>query len=113
MNQFINGAILMASLVAALFFVRFFVATRDRLFAAFAIAFTLLAFERVLLVPIEPEGEARTFVFLIRLVAFIVLVVAIVDKNRATRPPSAGRRALERLRSRRPARPERNTSKLA
>lgn len=113
MNQFINGGMMIACLVAALFFVRFFTATRDRLFAAFAAAFTLLAVERMLLVPIDPASEARTWVFLIRLVAFLVIVLAIADKNRATRPPPGGHRPLDRLRSRRPARPERNPSKHA
>jgi hypothetical protein len=100
-NQFVSGAIMMASSVAGLFFLRFWRDTRDRFFALFAVAFWLLALERVVLVFFEPIEESRTFVYLIRSLAFILIVVAIVDKNRAgggapapapARRPAAARR---------------------
>jgi hypothetical protein len=68
-------------LVVALFFLRFWSRTKDQLFSSFAAAFTLLAVERFLLVYLAAD-EPRTFVYIIRLVAFLILGIAIVRKNR-------------------------------
>ena len=84
-TQFLNGALFMASLAAGLVFLRFWRRTGDRFFAMFAAAFSLMGLERVILALLEPADETRTFVYLFRLVAFVVIVVAIVDKNRAAR----------------------------
>lgn len=89
MNNFISGAIMMACWVAGLFFLRFWRETRDRFFAMFALSFWLLASERVILVMLDPIDETRTFVYLIRSLAFAVIVLAVVDKNRATGPDPA------------------------
>lgn len=86
MNQFISGAIMMACWVAGLFFLRFWRGTRDRFFAMFALSFWLLALERVILLMFDPIDETRTFVYLIRSLAFLVIVLAVIDKNRATGP---------------------------
>lgn len=83
MIQFISGAIMMACWVAGLFFLRFWRKTGDRLFAIFGLAFWMLAGERVILALINPENEARTFVYVIRLFAFILILWAILDKNRS------------------------------
>jgi hypothetical protein len=88
-NNFISGAIMMACWVAGLFFLRFWRETRDRFFAMFALSFWLLASERVILVMLDPIDETRTFVYLIRSLAFAVIVLAVVDKNRATGPDPA------------------------
>lgn len=94
MIQFMSGAIFMASMTAALVFLRFWRRTGDRFFAIFAAAFALLGCERVILAFVQPVDETRTFVHLIRLVAFALIVVAIADKNRAAgahgQQPSAG-----------------------
>jgi hypothetical protein len=82
LNSFISGAIMMACWVAGLFFLRFWRETRDRFFAMFATSFWLLALERVILVMLDPIDETRTFVYLIRSLAFAVIVLAVVDKNR-------------------------------
>lgn len=83
MIDFLSGAFFMACLAAALVFLRFWRRTGDRFFALFAASFGLLAGERLILVFIQPADEARTFVHLIRLAAFAIIVVGIVDKNRA------------------------------
>lgn len=85
----ISGAVFMAGMTAGLFFLRFYRDTRDRLFAIFAAAFFLLGIERIFLVSIPPEHEARSLVFLIRLVAFVLILMAIIDKNRARRDGGA------------------------
>ncbi|MGE0527373.1 MAG: DUF5985 family protein [Bdellovibrionales bacterium] len=80
--QFIYGAVMMASLTAGLFFLKFWRKTHDRFFAIFALAFWLLAVERLFLLAINPHHEARTFIFVFRLFAFLLIIAAVIDKNR-------------------------------
>jgi hypothetical protein len=67
---------------AGLFFLRFWRASRDRLFLLFAMAFWLLALSWALLGLISPTEETRPYIYAIRLVAFLLLIAAILDKNR-------------------------------
>jgi len=78
----LNGANVMGALAAGLFFLRFFRQSRDRLFLAFALAFWLMAANWMLLAFVGPEHEARTYLYVLRLVAFVLIIAAIVDKNR-------------------------------
>ena len=89
LNQFLNGAILMGFVVAGLFFLRFHRRTRERLFAIFAASFFVLGFERIVLACVPPEAEFRPYVYLIRLIAFLLIIVAIADKNRGAKPKPA------------------------
>lgn len=83
MKSFIYGVLTMGFVVAALFFVRFFRQTRDRLFAWFSVAFAFLAIHQVALLFTDERSEARTGVYVVRLLAFAIILWAIVDKNRA------------------------------
>jgi uncharacterized membrane protein YeiB len=87
MKLFIDGAILMAYCVAGLFFLRFWVRTHDRLFVLFATAFFILAVNRIfqvaLVLRVNAGDESQMIVYGIRLVAYLIILVAIVDKNRA------------------------------
>jgi hypothetical protein len=85
MNDFVGGGIMVAALAVALFFARSWRRTGDRFFLLFALAFALLSAERWGLLFIRPEHELRHSVYLIRLVAFAVILVAVIDKNRAAR----------------------------
>ncbi|WP_373044467.1 DUF5985 family protein [Vulgatibacter sp.] len=78
----LNGAIIMASFAAGLFFLRFWRESHDRLFAAFALAFWILCLNWLLLAFVGPEYEARTYLYVLRLAAFLLIIAAIVDKNR-------------------------------
>ena len=82
MTQFVAGLLVMGYAVAALFFVRFWRQTRDRLFALFAGAFLLLAIQRMALAMAVFHGTDTTTVYALRLVAFLLFLGAIVDKNR-------------------------------
>jgi len=82
MSQFLSGAIMMACWVAGLFFLRFWKKTADRLFAIFAVAFWMLAFERLILAMIQEANEVRGYVYIIRFLAFVLILWAIIDKNR-------------------------------
>jgi hypothetical protein len=87
-TQFFLGIVVMGSLVAGLFFLRFWRKTRDRLFMIFALAFWILGLNWTLLAMTSPEDEAtRAMFYTVRLFAFILIIYAIIDKNRA-----AGRR---------------------
>ena len=85
-NQFLHGAIMMGFLVGAVFFLRFHRSTRERLFAIFAAAFFVLAIERIVLACTDPAAEFRPYVYLIRLAAFVLIIIAIVDKKRGAKP---------------------------
>ena len=87
MAEFLSGVVCAGSLTAALFFLRFWRGSGDRLFALFALAFAMMGGNRLLLTVLGEENEARTYAYLIRLAAFVVIIVAIVDKNRAGRRP--------------------------
>jgi uncharacterized membrane protein HdeD (DUF308 family) len=89
MVDFLSGVIFALSLTAALFFVRFWRQTADRLFAIFALAFTVFAISRLVLAVMDEGNEARTWVYVLRLAAFMLIVVAIADKNRAASRSSA------------------------
>ena len=79
---FLSGAVTIGFAVAGLFFLRFWHKTRDKLFRAFATAFWMMAIERVILVSMNVQDETRTYVYLIRLVAFLLIIKAIYEKNR-------------------------------
>jgi hypothetical protein len=76
------GALVILALVAALFFLRFWKATGDRFFSFFAIAFIALGANWALLIGRDPADEYTAYVYLLRLLAFLLIVWAIVDKNR-------------------------------
>lgn len=86
-NSFLMGVIAMACWVAAVFFLRFWRETHDRLFAIFAAAFTLLGLTRLALIFVRAEDN--DYVYWVRLAAFVLIVVAIVDKNRPRRTGSS------------------------
>ena len=83
MNEFAAGALTAAYLVAALFFLRFWRRSNDQLFLTFGFAFILLAVQQILLQFLGPTEEERSWVYLLRLVAFLAIIVAIVRKNMA------------------------------
>jgi hypothetical protein len=82
MEEILMGAIAMATSIAALFFLRFWRDTGDRLFAVFSAAFLLLAITRIG-IAFSPEAtEGHTHWYWVRLIAFVLILLAIVDKNR-------------------------------
>lgn len=79
------GAIVAAQLVAALFFLRFWRETRDRLFLFFAAAFLILGVNRVGLAGSAQHHEGDLVFYVVRLASFVLILIAIVDKNRKAR----------------------------
>lgn len=81
MSDFLNGGTMLASLAVALYFFRYWQRTRDRLFLAFATAFAVFALNRVVLFSLDEASEARTSVYLLRALAFLLIAAAVIDKN--------------------------------
>jgi hypothetical protein len=91
MVDFVAGLIAMGFAVAALFFLRFWHRSGDPLFATFAAAFLLMAVNQTAAVMMEFGREELGRIYLIRLAAFVLIIVGIVHKNLRTRASSAGR----------------------
>jgi uncharacterized membrane protein HdeD (DUF308 family) len=86
MNLILLGAIGMASLVAGLFFLRFWKDTRDRFFLFFSISFFVEGLNRFALAMTTDPNEGRPFFYFVRFLSFLLIIVAIADKNMAKRP---------------------------
>ncbi len=85
MADFNAGAITFGYAVAGVFFLRFWRRTGDSLFGAFAGAFFLMALNSFLVAWFEVPREEQTWIYLIRLAAFALIIVAIVRKNISAR----------------------------
>lgn len=82
MTSVLLGAIIMASAIAALFFLKFWRQTRDRFFLLFAAAFAIDAATRFMLALYPYSSEQEPLFYVGRLVTFGLIIVAIVAKNR-------------------------------
>lgn len=83
MFYLLSGLIVAGDLVAALFFLKFWRRSGDSLFAIFAAAFLLLALGQALLALTNVPVEERSWIYLLRLAAFTLIIAGIVHKNRA------------------------------
>lgn len=79
--SFLNGVIAMGHGTAGLFFLRFWKKTSDRLFLMFAIAFWLLGIVRIAMLTLGQTGENSYYLYWFRLAAYLLILIAIVDKN--------------------------------
>ena len=85
LSSVVSGMLVMGYFIAGLFFLRFWRDTRDRLFGIFAGAFWLLGVQRLLLVLLEHTSRDDVWLYGLRLLAFVLILAAIIDKNRGTR----------------------------
>lgn len=79
--DFLAGLTTMGYAIAALFFLRFWRDSRDGLFLSFAVAFLLLGAVHALLSLANIPVEERSRVYLLRLLAFVIIIAAILRKN--------------------------------
>lgn len=77
----LSGAIAMGFFVGGLFFLRFWSRTRDQLFLAFAFAFWLMTANQALASLFGHNREDRSWFYLLRLAAFLLIIVAVLRKN--------------------------------
>ena len=81
-NDFLAGAIVMGFAVAALHFLKFWRRTRVGLFLAFSGAFLQLSLTQALLTIAGFRDEERSWLYLLRLAAFLLILFAMWWQNR-------------------------------
>jgi Family of unknown function (DUF5985) len=82
-DLFLLGFIAACSLVAALFFLRFWRATRDKLFLGFAAFFLIECGSSVVVLNLNRPNVGNPWLFLLRLLATLAVLGAILAKNAA------------------------------
>ena len=85
--DFLGGAIVMGFAVAALMFLKFWRRTREGLFLAFSGSFLLLGVTQALLSLGGFVDEQRSWLYLLRLAAFLLILFALFLQNRRGRTP--------------------------
>lgn len=81
--NFLAGAVAFGFAVCSLLFLSFWRRTQEQLFLAFALAFALLGLGQTILALADIPTEERGSLYLIRLTAFVLILGAIVRKNRS------------------------------
>lgn len=84
-NGFLLGVVATASVTAGIFFLRFWRDTKDSLFLAFAIAFIVEGLNRSAMLFLSQPNEGSTWIYLVRLLAFVLILAGIVHKNRSAK----------------------------
>ena len=83
LHLILEGAVAMASLTVALFFLRYWSRTRDSFYLLFAVAFVIDAISRFVLAAANISDQpAEPFYFLPRLLMFGLIILAVIQKNR-------------------------------
>jgi len=80
-KEFLWGSLATTSAIASLMFLRYAKVTRDRIFLYFSAAFFVMMFNWIGLAVIEPNTEHRYLAYFLRLIAFVLILVGIADKN--------------------------------
>ena len=81
MSDFVYGALAASYLIAGVFFLRFWTRTRERLLLIFALAFWMLALNQTLLGVLNLEREEESWLYMIRLASFTLIIAGIVLVN--------------------------------
>jgi hypothetical protein len=90
LHHLLLGALAMGTLVCGLIFLRLWRDGRDRFFLFFALSFLVQAVNRVVL-SLEPfPNEGNPLHYWVRFLAYVLILLAIVDKNRAPRRATTG-----------------------
>lgn len=78
---FAAGALTLGFLAVGLFFLKFWRRTGDSLFLTFAVAFALLAVNQAAPVLANIPSESQGYIYLLRLAAFVLIILAVLRKN--------------------------------
>jgi Family of unknown function (DUF5985) len=81
MIQFLEGAVTIAYIIAAVHFLSFWRKTSDRLFVSFAAAFLLFALNQFIVSVLWAADERNSYAYILRILGFTIILFAIVDKN--------------------------------
>ena len=82
MSRFLSGMLAAFALAIAVFFLKFMRESKDRLFGFFAAAFAVLAVDWAAHALVN---ASQHYLFVIRLVSFLLIIAGVVDKNRSRR----------------------------
>jgi hypothetical protein len=96
MIEFLSGAVTLGFAVAAGFFFSFWRKTADRLFLAFCAAFALFALNQLLAAALVVVIEPGSLIYILRVLGFVIIIAAIVDKNRPRTAAGASRGSAAR-----------------
>jgi uncharacterized membrane protein HdeD (DUF308 family) len=80
-QAFLLGVLATMFLAASLFFVRFWLETRDSFFLAFAASFTVEGLSQVVAVLQPKPSESSPWIYFVRLLAMLLILAAILKKN--------------------------------
>jgi uncharacterized membrane protein HdeD (DUF308 family) len=80
-DGFLLGVIATTSVTAGLFFLKFWKTTRDSLFLAFGASFIIEGLNRCAVLFIQKPNEGSPWIYLVRLLSMLLILVAIVRKN--------------------------------
>jgi uncharacterized membrane protein HdeD (DUF308 family) len=81
---FLIGVVASTSLIAGLFFLRYWRDTRDTLFLAFAVAFIIEGLNRITRLWAAHPNEGSPWVYVVRCFAFLIILAGIINKNRSS-----------------------------
>jgi uncharacterized membrane protein HdeD (DUF308 family) len=84
-TDLVTGMIAMASLVIGLYFLRFWRNTKDRFFLYFALSFGIEGVHRIVTTLTFDEHEDSPLHYLVRLLAYGLILWAILEKNLPSR----------------------------
>jgi hypothetical protein len=85
MIEMLMGATAAFYFIIGLFFIRFWRSTRDRFFLFFALCFLIEAVNRILLGLFFDFREASPVYYLVRLMSYSFIIIAILDKNKRSK----------------------------
>ncbi len=96
-GPFLSGICMITFAASGVFFLKYYKASGDRFFRLFSFACWFLAVERIALLFVTsqftsvptPESKSESWVFIFRMIAFLLIMFAIYDKNKRSSPPSA------------------------
>jgi hypothetical protein len=80
-NTYLSGMVTAGFMACGLFFARFWWRSKDTLFLAFAAAFWLLALNAALVVMVTRSDENKSWFYLLRVAAYLLIAIAVVRKN--------------------------------
>lgn len=92
-NSFLSGVATMGFLIAALFFVRFWRRTKEKLFLAFGCSFFLFSANQALVAFSDLPKEDESLFYLLRLAGFLILIAAIVAQNLNAKSKTPGNKS--------------------
>ena len=87
LHAMLSGAVAFGTLTAAGFFLRFWRTSGDRFFLFFAVSFALEAGNRFALGLQSGAAEESPVFYGVRLLSYLLILIAIADKNRRPPPP--------------------------